>query len=208
MRPNFLARPACLLSIFFLRRVPVRFRLGRLAPRWCISAPPVRGYLRFGAGGRKCFFFGTSQFFTTTPRFRPKTGGYEMKCRIHRVPAQENSRRAPARSAGFPDYPQTHIGHVEQFFKNWLRLVRESAVTRPESPPPASDSAESLPGTAPNAPDSVAFQAARCPIPVRWGILWPKVSRWNARFGGRGQSRPKNRSGNVWSLPPMFLSEP
>ena len=50
MRPNFSARPACIISVFSLRLVAVclrfRFRVARLAPRWCISAPPVRGYLR------------------------------------------------------------------------------------------------------------------------------------------------------------------
>ncbi len=32
----------------------------------CASAPPVRGYLRLGAGARKCFFRKTSSFFQKT----------------------------------------------------------------------------------------------------------------------------------------------
>ncbi|MEP2531503.1 hypothetical protein, partial [Shimia sp.] len=34
----------------------------RLAPRWCISAPPVRGVLRFDRHGRNPFFSKTSSF--------------------------------------------------------------------------------------------------------------------------------------------------
>ena len=47
------------LSIF----VPPRCRLARLAPRWCISAPPVKGYLRIEPDTRKPFFERTVMFF-------------------------------------------------------------------------------------------------------------------------------------------------
>ena len=53
MRPNFLARLACSVSVFSLAP---RCRLARLAPRWCIAAPPVRGVLRLVAHTRNPFF--------------------------------------------------------------------------------------------------------------------------------------------------------
>ena len=53
MRPNFLARPAQIPLIFLIRLVTVpprlRFRPARLAPRQCISAPPVRASFRYSA---------------------------------------------------------------------------------------------------------------------------------------------------------------
>ena len=53
MRPNFLARPACIISVFSLAS---RCRVARLAPRQSVSARPVRGVLRLWTGTRKCFF--------------------------------------------------------------------------------------------------------------------------------------------------------
>ena len=53
MRPNFLARLACIISVF---RLASRCRVARLAPRWCLLAPPVRGVLRLVAGARTPFF--------------------------------------------------------------------------------------------------------------------------------------------------------
>jgi len=49
MRPNFLARPALIPRIFIHlpnRTQRLRSRPPRLAPRRCISAPPVEGVLR------------------------------------------------------------------------------------------------------------------------------------------------------------------
>ncbi len=54
------ARPACIISVFSLAS---RCRVARLAPRWCISAPPVRGYLRIQPQTRNPFFRETSYFF-------------------------------------------------------------------------------------------------------------------------------------------------
>ena len=62
VRPNFSARPASSISVFFLAS---RCRKARLAPRRCISAPPVRGYLRPGVGVRKGFFAERCVFFST-----------------------------------------------------------------------------------------------------------------------------------------------
>ncbi|PJI86198.1 hypothetical protein BC777_2558 [Yoonia maricola] len=53
MRPNFLARLACIISVFSLAS---RCRVARLAPRWCLLAPPVRGVLRLVADTRNPFF--------------------------------------------------------------------------------------------------------------------------------------------------------
>ncbi len=73
-----LARPASITSDLFLRLVAVclrfRFRVARLAPRWCISAPPVRGVLRLVRGARKCFFE-ENAFFSKKPHFPRKNRG-------------------------------------------------------------------------------------------------------------------------------------
>ena len=67
MRPNFLARLACSVSVFSLAP---RCRLARLAPRWCIAAPPVRGVLRLVAHTRnpffqeKCIFYDNADFYS------------------------------------------------------------------------------------------------------------------------------------------------
>ena len=53
MRPNSLARLACIISVFSLAS---RCRVARLAPRWCLLAPPVRGVLRLVTGTRNPFF--------------------------------------------------------------------------------------------------------------------------------------------------------
>jgi len=53
MRPKFLARLACFISVFSLAS---RCSLARLAPRQCIAAPPVRGVLRLLAHTRNPFF--------------------------------------------------------------------------------------------------------------------------------------------------------
>ncbi len=53
MRPNLLARLACIISVFSLAS---RCRVARLAPRWCLLAPPVRGVLRLVADTRNPFF--------------------------------------------------------------------------------------------------------------------------------------------------------
>ena len=56
----FLARPASFTSDFVLRLVAVclrfRFRPARLAPRCCVAAASVRGYLRLVPGARNPFF--------------------------------------------------------------------------------------------------------------------------------------------------------
>jgi len=55
-----MARPACIITGLVYRLVSVcprfRFRLDRLAPRWSVSARPVKGGLRLVADARKCFF--------------------------------------------------------------------------------------------------------------------------------------------------------
>ena len=55
-----LARPALVPLIFLIRLVSVclrfRFRLARLAPRWSVSARPVRGVLELVADTRNPFF--------------------------------------------------------------------------------------------------------------------------------------------------------
>ena len=53
MRPNSLARLACIISVF---RLASRCRVARLAPRRCLLAPPVRGVLRLVAETRNPFF--------------------------------------------------------------------------------------------------------------------------------------------------------
>lgn len=53
MRPISLARLACIISVFSLAS---RCRVARLAPRWCLLAPPVRGVLRLVGGTRNPFF--------------------------------------------------------------------------------------------------------------------------------------------------------
>ena len=53
MRPKFLARLACFISVFSLAP---RGRLARLAPRQCLLAPPVRGVLRLLTHTRNPFF--------------------------------------------------------------------------------------------------------------------------------------------------------
>ncbi len=78
MRPNFFGAPRPITSDLFLRLVAVclrfRFRVARLAPRWCISAPPVRGVLRLVRGTRKCFFE-EIRIFSKKPYFPLKNMG-------------------------------------------------------------------------------------------------------------------------------------
>jgi len=47
-----------LIYLYFYSCVSLRLHLclARLAPRWCISAPPVKGYLRRVTETCKCFF--------------------------------------------------------------------------------------------------------------------------------------------------------
>ena len=72
---TFWRAPPVLSLFLVLRLVAVclrfRFRVARLAPRWCISAPPVRGVLRLVAGTRKCFFAEMSSF-SKKPHFSLK----------------------------------------------------------------------------------------------------------------------------------------
>ena len=70
MRPIFLARPASIPRIFsaldpFASPLPS----ARLAPRWCISAPPVRGVLSLTPNTRNPFFQQYDSFlnFSTKP---------------------------------------------------------------------------------------------------------------------------------------------
>jgi hypothetical protein len=66
---TYLARPASFASDFIL---PPRCRpvcLARLAPRWCISAPPVRWVLGLVAETRKRFFKEMSSFFRNSCYF-------------------------------------------------------------------------------------------------------------------------------------------
>ncbi len=78
MRPNFTARPACSISIFSFRLVTVclrfRFRVARLAPRWCLLAPPVRGVLRL-VGDTRNPFFREKCIFCDKPDFSHVLGG-------------------------------------------------------------------------------------------------------------------------------------
>ena len=64
--------------IFFLRLVAFclrfRFRLARLAPRWCLLAPPVRGVLRLVADTRNPFFQEKCIFYNK-PDFSHVLGG-------------------------------------------------------------------------------------------------------------------------------------
>ncbi len=71
MRPLLFGAP-CLIYPSIFR--PPRCRLARLTSRWCISAPPVRWYLRFDAETRNPFFWQTSSFFQKTG-FPRKNGG-------------------------------------------------------------------------------------------------------------------------------------
>ena len=74
MRPNFLARPACIISVFSLAsRCPV----ARLAPRQSVSARPVRGVLRLWTGTRKCFFR-EKRIFCSLTFFPHVYGGLEL----------------------------------------------------------------------------------------------------------------------------------
>ena len=72
MRPNFLARPASdtskFLSAFRTVRLRLRCRPPRLAPRWCISAPPVEGVLRLVRQTRKQKIQKTSDFLEPIPK--------------------------------------------------------------------------------------------------------------------------------------------
>jgi hypothetical protein len=73
-----LARPASDTSNFLIAGLPVglrfRFRLVRLASRWCLLAPPVRGVLRLVAHTRNPFFEEIC-FFYETPDFPHVFGG-------------------------------------------------------------------------------------------------------------------------------------
>ena len=67
MRRNFLARPACIISVYSLRLVSVPFAFlrwpGSFGAPVRIPALPVRGVLRLVPGTRKPFFTETAFFF-------------------------------------------------------------------------------------------------------------------------------------------------
>ena len=58
--PNLVWRASLHKSLLLFRFLD---RVARLAPRWCISAPPVRGVLGLVAETRKCFFSEMCTFF-------------------------------------------------------------------------------------------------------------------------------------------------
>lgn len=83
---TFWRAPPRLPLIFLLRLVAVcprfRFRLARLAPRWCLLAPPVRGVLRLVADTRNPFFEQKCIFCDKHDFARVLSGLVQFRCVI------------------------------------------------------------------------------------------------------------------------------